>query len=161
DKSPCKGRRRAVDSLSAPADSCRRTATHLPIERRMNHLTTRRHLLAGAGLLLGLAAARAEAPGPLPRFPQTAAAAPRPHGVRLNTAIYAPRERSGPLPFILLRTPYGIEKAAARSLRDYLKELADDGYIFVFQDIRGRHGSEGQFVMLRPPRDRNDPKAID
>jgi putative CocE/NonD family hydrolase len=39
--------------------------------------------------------------------------------------------------------------------------LVDEGYIFVFQDIRGRFKSEGQFVMGRPPRDRNDPKAID
>jgi putative CocE/NonD family hydrolase len=40
-------------------------------------------------------------------------------------------------------------------------ELADDGYIFVLQDIRGRFGSEGQFVMLRNPRNKKDPKAID
>ena len=36
-----------------------------------------------------------------------------------------------------------------------------DGYIFVFQDIRGRYKSEGQFVMFRLPRDKSDPKAID
>ncbi len=36
-----------------------------------------------------------------------------------------------------------------------------DGYIIVLQDIRGRFKSEGQFVMLRQPRDRKDPKAID
>ena len=42
-----------------------------------------------------------------------------------------------------------------------MKDLADDGYIFVFQDIRGRHKSEGQFVMMRPPRDPKNAKAID
>jgi len=42
-----------------------------------------------------------------------------------------------------------------------LKELADDGYIFVFQDIRGKFKSEGEFVMIRPPRDPDKPKAID
>ena len=41
------------------------------------------------------------------------------------------------------------------------KELIREGYIFVFQDIRGRYKSEGKFVMMRPPRDQSDPKAID
>ena len=45
--------------------------------------------------------------------------------------------------------------------RAYFKELADDGYIFVFQDIRGKFGSEGTFVMQRPPRRPGDTKAID
>jgi putative CocE/NonD family hydrolase len=81
-------------------------------------------------------------------------------GVRLNTAIYVPREAKGPLPFLLLRTPYGIG-GSARLFQGYLKELMDDGYIFVFQDIRGRFKSEGQFVMNRPPRNSDDPKAID
>ena len=42
-----------------------------------------------------------------------------------------------------------------------MPELAADGYIVVRQDIRGRFKSEGQFVMLRQPRDRKDKKAID
>jgi putative CocE/NonD family hydrolase len=50
---------------------------------------------------------------------------------------------------------------AAGSFGSYLKELAADGYIFVFQDIRGRFKSEGQFVMSRPPREKADPRAID
>ena len=41
------------------------------------------------------------------------------------------------------------------------RELVDEGYIFVFQDIRGRFKSEGTFVMQRPPRDRRDPRAVD
>jgi putative CocE/NonD family hydrolase len=81
-------------------------------------------------------------------------------GVKLNTTVYAPKDANGPLPFILSRTPYGIERADG-SLREYLRDLAEDGYIFVFQDIRGRYKSEGQFVMNRPPRDKSDPKAID
>jgi hypothetical protein len=40
-------------------------------------------------------------------------------------------------------------------------ELVQEGYIFVFQDIRGRFKSEGTFLMQRPPRDRRDPRAID
>ena len=84
-------------------------------------------------------------------------------GVRLNTDVYVPRDQPGPLPFIMLRTPYGIDNAAGR-LSTSLKELADDGYIFVFQDLRGRYKSDGKFVMQRPARSvtrRRDPKAID
>jgi putative CocE/NonD family hydrolase len=81
-------------------------------------------------------------------------------GVRLHTMIFVPKASHGPLPIILTRTPYGIANAG-NSLGGYYRALADDGYIFVYQDIRGRFGSEGKFVMLRPERDRSDPKAID
>ena len=48
-----------------------------------------------------------------------------------------------------------------RRSRRHTPRLAEEGFIFVFQDIRGRFDSEGQFVMLRPPRDKKDAKAID
>jgi putative CocE/NonD family hydrolase len=81
-------------------------------------------------------------------------------GIRLHVALYTPTAAPAPLPIMLLRTPYGIDDYAG-TFHDYLKELADEGYIFAFEDIRGRHESEGQFVMQRAPRDRKDPKAID
>src|SRR5271155_5145352 len=83
------------------------------------------------------------------QFTQTAEMIPMRDGVKLHTIIYAPKEHKAPLPFIMLRTPYGIESRGSRALKEYMKDLADDGYIFVFQDIRGRHKSEGQFVMQR------------
>lgn len=43
----------------------------------------------------------------------------------------------------------GIDGAAGSFTR-YYKALADEGYIFVFQDIRGKFKSEGEFVMQRP-----------
>ncbi len=82
-------------------------------------------------------------------------------GVKLHTTVFVPKKVTEPLPFILLRTPYGIEAGGPRALQGYLKDLADEGYIFVFQDIRGRFKSAGTFVMSRPPRDRQDPGAID
>lgn len=84
-------------------------------------------------------------------------------GVRLHTVIYAPESSGGPLPFILNRTPYGAggDEKGHPKLRASYKELADEGYLFVFQDIRGRYGSEGKFVMMRPPRDNSDAKAVD
>jgi putative CocE/NonD family hydrolase len=45
--------------------------------------------------------------------------------------------------------------------QNYFRDLVDDGYIFAFQDIRGRFRSEGKFVMTRPARDAKEPKAID
>ncbi|MEP6689536.1 MAG: CocE/NonD family hydrolase, partial [Gemmatimonadaceae bacterium] len=82
-------------------------------------------------------------------------------GAKLHTTIFTPKNQAGALPIIFERTPYGIAGAAG-SFRFYMKELADEGYIFVFQDIRGRYSSEGTFVMQRPPRrDRADRKAID
>jgi len=84
-------------------------------------------------------------------------------GVKLHTEIYSPKNVSEPRPIIFERTPYGLaddEKGYSRKLGRYA-EMIPDGYIFVLQDIRGRYGSEGKFVMQRPVRDPKNPKAID
>jgi uncharacterized protein len=96
-------------------------------------------------------------------FQKTDVMVPMRDGVRLHTEIYVPKNSAEPLPFIFERTPYGLnddEKGFTAKFGIY-QELIPEGYIFVFQDIRGRYGSEGQFVMLRNPRDKTDPKAID
>jgi putative CocE/NonD family hydrolase len=82
-------------------------------------------------------------------------------GVKLHTIIYAPKSRSGPLPILFNRTPYGIDNMFRAFPSGILKELIEEGYIFAFQDIRGRFKSEGQFVMLRPLREAGNAKAID
>ncbi len=81
-------------------------------------------------------------------------------GVKLHTLVFSPEGRQGATPILFLRTPYGIDGRAGL-FQSSLKELADDGYIFVFQDIRGKFKSEGEFVMIRPPRDLADTKAVD
>jgi uncharacterized protein len=81
-------------------------------------------------------------------------------GVKLHTKIYVPKDQSEPLPFIILRTPYDANEIADR-FANYLKPLADEGYIFVFQDLRGKFGSEGTFVMQRPARTPGDTKTLD
>jgi len=84
-------------------------------------------------------------------------------GIKLHTEIYIPKKQKENLPFIIERTPYGLsddKKGFSKSLILYT-EMIPEGYIFVLQDIRGRYGSEGKFVMNRPPRDHNDAKAID
>src|SRR3954466_4386163 len=106
-------------------------------------------------LVIALAATASRAPQPVSdnaqRYVKTNVMIPMRDGVRLNTDIYAPKDQTGPLPFIFARTPYGIDGAAG-ALNTAYRELADDGYIFVFQDIRGRFRSDGQFVMQRPAR---------
>jgi uncharacterized protein len=93
-------------------------------------------------------------------FAKTEVEIPMRDGVHLHTAIYVPTAPHGVLPILLIRTPYGIVGAAGALRSSYL-ELEADGYIFAFQDIRGRYQSEGHFVMMRPPRDRKDAHAID
>ena len=85
-------------------------------------------------------------------------------GVRLYTEIYKPKKSDELLPILLLRTPYGFyhgDKVMQSILDGPLKDLVDDGYIFVFQDIRGCFKSGGEFVILRPLRDKTNPDDID
>ena len=95
------------------------------------------------------------------RFDYREVMVPMRDGVKLYTTVHVPKKADGPVPIIFVRTPYGIDGRAERNFRDYVKELADDGYAFAYQDIRGRYKSEGTFVMTRPRRDANDPKAVD
>lgn len=73
-------------------------------------------------------------------------------GVKLHAVIVRPKgSGSGqPLPVLMERTPYGADSNTATTVVASKPELASSGYIFVFEDIRGRYGSEGQFVMNRP-----------
>ena len=100
-----------------------------------------------------------------PAFDMTNAMIPMRDGVKLNTNIFIPKNAAGPLPIMLERTPYGVPESARSSGQGRFSALVADGYIFVFQDIRGRYKSEGQFVMQRSPVSllggKNDPKVVD
>ena len=79
-------------------------------------------------------------------------------GVQLFAVVLTPKETSQPLPIVLIRTPY----SAANMLRTAVlppafRELAKDGYIFVAEDIRGRFGSGGDYVMNRAQNDPRNP----
>jgi putative CocE/NonD family hydrolase len=82
-------------------------------------------------------------------------------GVKLHAVILKPADMTTPLPFLLTRTPYGVDGTSRASFFEQRPELARDGYIYVAEDIRGRYKSEGQFVMMRPLADHHDPNAID
>ena len=134
------------------------------MRRRIVQVSSLIFSAATALLFAHLAAPVQNHPGPDQDFQKITVMIAMRDGVRLNTEIYVPQGRNDRLPFLITRTPYGLghdEKGLHSSLRSSYKELADEGFIFVFQDIRGRYESEGQFVMLRPPRDKNDPNAID
>lgn len=82
-------------------------------------------------------------------------------GVTLHVEILRPSEPAKLLPFLFSRTPYGVGGSKGRLTGSY-RELAQEGYIFVFQDIRGRYKSGGTFVMQRPPKPVDAPRnAID
>ncbi len=82
-------------------------------------------------------------------------------GVKLHAIILRPTDTSAPLPFVMQRTPYGVDGSDSDSINARYTELARSGYIFVMEDIRGRYKSEGQFVMMRPIAAHHDPKSAD
>ena len=73
-------------------------------------------------------------------------------GVRLYTIVYTPIDKSEKYPFLMQRTPYSIGPYGDR-MRGRLSSndlLEKDKYIFVFQDVRGKYMSEGEYVNMRP-----------
>jgi putative CocE/NonD family hydrolase len=82
-------------------------------------------------------------------------------GVKLHAVIFTPKNPTEKLPFLMLRTPYGVDGYPSPERMAYTRDMAEDGYIFVFEDIRGRYKSEGKYEMSRMSRDKKDPKAID
>src|SRR5690349_19891004 len=79
--------------------------------------------------------------------------------------VYAPKDTSRKYPILLARTPYGVGPYDKEKLRGTLgpnPHFVKEGYIFVYQDVRGRFMSEGEFEDMRPHRDkRNGPSDID
>ena len=68
-------------------------------------------------------------------------------GVHLQTVILTPVDQKGPLPILFRRTPYGVPDGPLPRIPTSWKEFAQDGYIFVIQNLRGRFKSEGVFKL--------------
>ena len=88
-------------------------------------------------------------------------------GVKLHTVIVMPKGAHG-LPMLMERTPYDAGSFVSDKqphLRDAVwtanREWVDDGYIFVYQDIRGKYGSQGDYIMTRPPMGPLNPTKTD
>jgi putative CocE/NonD family hydrolase len=74
-------------------------------------------------------------------------------GVKLFTSLYVPKDSSHSYPFLITRTPYDVGPYGVEQYREQLGPSPDfdkAGYIFVFQDVRGRYMSEGTFIEMRP-----------
>ncbi len=86
-------------------------------------------------------------------------------GVRLFTSIYIPNDYSQKYPILLFRTPYSVGPYGADKYPERLgpsEHFAREGFIFVFQDVRGRFMSEGEFENMRPHLERKkDNKDVD
>src|SRR5580692_2089226 len=83
-------------------------------------------------------------------------------GVRLFTAVYVPKDDSKSHPFLINRTPYSVAPYGVDQYRTQLGPSPDfdkTGYIFVYQDVRGRFMSEGKFVEMRPHIDTKKSKS--
>src|SRR5579872_2202400 len=77
-------------------------------------------------------------------------------GKRLFTVIYSPKDHTHSYPFLMERTPYSSGPYGDSIYRGGLgpnARLMHDGYIFVYQDVRGRFMSEGEFQEMTPAKD--------
>jgi putative CocE/NonD family hydrolase len=89
-------------------------------------------------------------------------------GVKLYTVIYVPNGAHD-APMVLTRTPYSAAESGSRSVSSSLlatlpledEDLVRAGYIRVYQDTRGKYGSEGNYVMTRPVRGPLNPTTVD
>ena len=85
-------------------------------------------------------------------------------GVKLFTAVYSPRDASQKYPILLSRTPYSCGPYGPNAYKEAIGPsplFAKEGYIVVYQDVRGAFMSEGTYVNVRPQNDSKGPKDID
>jgi uncharacterized protein len=119
------------------------------------------------------AAALAQAPTPTPNalavyiqenYTKREVTIPMRDGVKLFTSIYEPKDKSQKYPILLNRTPYTISPYGADKYKTSLgpdELFAREGYIFVYQDVRGRWMSEGAFEDVRPDIANTKPSETD
>jgi hypothetical protein len=107
---------------------------------------------------IGVEAARVQTPpgSDIPaRYTKAEHMIPMRDGVKLATIVYTPKAASERYPFMLHRTPYGSPPYGPDTYRATLGPspvFAQEGFIFVYQDVRGKFRSEGEFVVMRPIR---------
>ena len=86
-------------------------------------------------------------------------------GVKLFTCVYVPKDKAQPYPILMMRTPYSVAPYGIDNYRAQLgpSEAAEkEGFIFAYQDVRGRYMSEGTFVDVPPHKTRfKDDKDTD
>ena len=98
------------------------------------------------------------------RYTKREVMVPMRDGVRLFTSIYLPKEATPSHPILLNRTPYGVGPYGPEAFRKEVgpsPAFSKEGYIVVYQDVRGRFRSEGQFVDDRPVNPNKGPTDTD
>ncbi len=74
-------------------------------------------------------------------------------GIKLFTQVYTPKDQTKKYPILLLRTPYSVGNYGQENFKRRLgpaKEYAEEGFIFVYQDVRGKFKSQGEFIVMKP-----------
>jgi hypothetical protein len=109
-----------------------------------------------------------QAPADSSLYMKTSYMIPMRDGILLNTIVLAPVNQHNAYPFLINRTPYGVDgnypkgnQVILLSDRFPYYTMAAEGYIFVFQDIRGRFKSQGKFEIHQPLIHENQKGAID
>jgi uncharacterized protein len=77
-------------------------------------------------------------------------------GKHLFTSVYVPKDTGAKYPIMLTRTPYSVSPYGVENYKTTLgpsEKFAREQFIFVYQDVRGRNMSEGEFVNMTPHRD--------
>ena len=115
--------------------------------------------VAAAPASAPVAAPAAAAPAQSP-FTFEEVMVPMRDGAKMQTIIMRPRDQKGPLPILFSRTPYGVPDRAPTRMPLGWAALAKDGYIFVYQSMRGRFGSDGVFTLSTAVHP-GDLKAVD
>jgi len=85
-------------------------------------------------------------------------------GIKLFTSIYTPKEASEPSPILMFRSPYNSEPGGEEAFNAFVSiyyRFMKEGYVLVFQDVRGRFLSEGEYVNVRPFIPKKKGKQID
>ncbi|MCB0557091.1 MAG: CocE/NonD family hydrolase [Phaeodactylibacter sp.] len=85
-------------------------------------------------------------------------------GIRLYTAVVTPKDTTQDYPILMIRTPYSIGPYGEGKFPFFMRiyqHLVREGYIFVFQDVRGKYMSEGEYVNVRPYNPKKKGKEID
>ncbi|MDR1938235.1 MAG: CocE/NonD family hydrolase [Tannerellaceae bacterium] len=85
-------------------------------------------------------------------------------GKKLFTSIYIPKDQSRKYPVLLNRTPYSVKPYGEEEYKTSIgpnRHFIREGYIFVYQDVRGRWMSEGEYVNVRPHIPQKKDREID
>jgi putative CocE/NonD family hydrolase len=102
---------------------------------------------------------------PVSSYRKTSVMLPMRDGIKLYTVILAPVDAGGQLPILIERTPYGaaipIPDDTTFSTALLGSAMANEGYIFVYQDIRGKYQSEGKMEIHQPVIHQRNAGAVD